>query len=229
MALGGLVVIAMLVVAAVYLPGWYRARAGGSTAVVVDVQKPPADATAQPPADTTAQPSADTMAQPPADTTAQPPVQTSTTTPAGGASRSVGSGSRPTSRLSPKDISATPGGQPAVITERNPVPPPQPPPNVGGAVVPPAVDEAALDRARERLGLLGARVNAVRGTLQNLEQQQRSQGVGLRTDISASWKRMEFLMDEAEAALKRQDLKAAKRNLDNAERETDKLEQFLGR
>jgi hypothetical protein len=91
------------------------------------------------------------------------------------------------------------------------------------------IDEAALDRARERLGLLGARVNAVRGTLQNLEQQQRSQGVGLRTDISASWKRMEFLMDEAEAALKRQDLKAAKRNLDNAERETDKLEQFLGR
>jgi hypothetical protein len=40
---------------------------------------------------------------------------------------------------------------------------------------------------------------------------------------------MEFLLDEAEAALKRQDLAAAKRNLDNAERETDKLEQFLGR
>jgi hypothetical protein len=76
--------------------------------------------------------------------------------------------------------------------------------------------------------MLAARSNAVRGTLQNLEQQQRSMGVGLRGDISASWKRMEFLLDEAEAALKRQDLAAAKRNLDNAERETDKLEQFLG-
>jgi capsule polysaccharide export protein KpsE/RkpR len=77
--------------------------------------------------------------------------------------------------------------------------------------------------------MLAARANAVRGTLQNLEQQQRSMGVGLRGDISASWKRMEFLLDEAEAALKRQDLAAARRNLENAERETDKLEQFLGR
>ena len=77
--------------------------------------------------------------------------------------------------------------------------------------------------------MLAARSNAVRGTLQNREQQQRSQGLGLRTDIAASWKRMEFLLDEAEAALKRQDLPGAKRNMDLAERETDKIEQFLGR
>ena len=82
------------------------------------------------------------------------------------------------------------------------LPPPQP--------TPPPVDQAALERQRERLGMLAARANAVRGSLQNLEQQQRGMGLGLRGDISSSWKRMEFLLDEAEAALKRQDPAAAR-------------------
>ena len=53
--------------------------------------------------------------------------------------------------------------------------------------------------------------------------------MGLRTDISASWKRMEYLLDQAEGALKRQDSAAAKKNLDAAEREIERLDKFLGR
>lgn len=51
----------------------------------------------------------------------------------------------------------------------------------------------------------------------------------MRTDISASWKRMEYLLDEAEADLKAGDVPGARRNLDLAEREADRLDQFLGR
>jgi len=51
----------------------------------------------------------------------------------------------------------------------------------------------------------------------------------MRGDISASWKRLEYLLDQAEGAIKRQDLAAARRNLNLADAETDKLEQFLGR
>jgi len=54
-------------------------------------------------------------------------------------------------------------------------------------------------------------------------------GLWYARDISASWKRLEYLLDQAEGAIKRQDLAAARRNLNLAERETDKLEQFLGR
>jgi hypothetical protein len=77
--------------------------------------------------------------------------------------------------------------------------------------------------------MLSARANAARGTLQHLEEQQRKEGYGMCGDISASWKRLEYLLDQAEGAIKRQDLAAARRNLNLAERETDKLEQFLGR
>ena len=77
--------------------------------------------------------------------------------------------------------------------------------------------------------LLGTRVSAVQGSLNRLKQEQARQGLGLRGDIAASAQRMEYYMDESEAALKRGDAAAAKKNLDSAERETSKLETFLGR
>jgi eukaryotic-like serine/threonine-protein kinase len=222
MALGGVLVVAVLALAAIYLPGWYRARAGGAqTPPVVDQQHPPTQQQGAAATET----SLEAAAQPPGQTpTSTQPPSSALQTP--GTSVQPPSSALRTPRQTPPSRTAparTPAGavEPPVQPEHATAPPQQP--------GPPPVDQAALERQRERLGLLAARSNAVRGTLQNLEQQQRSQGLGLRGDISASWKRMEFLLDEAEAALKRQDLAAAKRNLENAERETDKLEQFLGR
>jgi hypothetical protein len=97
------------------------------------------------------------------------------------------------------------------------------------ASAPASNNAAALEEESDRMGKLGVEANAIRGSLQNLENQQRSTGVGLRGDISASWKRMEYLLDQAEAGLKRQDASAAKKNLDAAEREIDRLDKFLGR
>ncbi len=54
-------------------------------------------------------------------------------------------------------------------------------------------------------------------------------GLGLRGDIAAAAQRMEFYMDEAESAIRRGDAGAARRHLDTAERETARLEKFLGR
>jgi serine/threonine-protein kinase len=229
MALGGVLVVAVLAVAAIYLPGWYRARAGaGQPPVINQQQAETAKQAVPPPATETA---LEAAAQPPGQgptASVQPPsssVQTPATSVQPPSSTLQTPRQTPPSRTTP--AVRTPAGQaePPVPTPVQPEHATAPPPQPG----PPPVDEAALEHQRERLGLLAARANAVRGTLQNLEQQQRSQGLGLRGDISASWKRMEFLLDEAEAALKRQDLAAAKRHLANAERETDKLDQFLGR
>ncbi|MCX8008057.1 MAG: hypothetical protein N3B11_08160, partial [Coriobacteriia bacterium] len=86
-----------------------------------------------------------------------------------------------------------------------------------------------LEELREQLMLLGTRVNAAQASLNRLKQEQARMGLGLRGDIASAAQRMEFYMDEAEAAIKRGDAAAAKRHLDNAERETSRLEKFLGR
>lgn len=93
----------------------------------------------------------------------------------------------------------------------------------------PAVDERELSELRERLMLLGARVNAAQASLNRLKQEQARMGLGLRGDIAAAAQRVEYYMDEAETAIKRGDAPAAKRHLENADRETARLEKFLGR
>jgi hypothetical protein len=46
--------------------------------------------------------------------------------------------------------------------------------------------------------------------------------------MAASAERMDYLMNEADAALQRGDAAAGQRNLDLAEKEVAKLEKFLG-
>jgi len=95
----------------------------------------------------------------------------------------------------------------------------------------PVVDTARLQAVaaqQERLMTLASRANAVRTSLSNLQRSQQAQGLGLRGDITASQSRMEYQMDQAEGAVKAGDPAAARRSLDAAEREVDKLENFLG-
>jgi hypothetical protein len=61
-----------------------------------------------------------------------------------------------------------------------------------------------------------------------LRKAQARSGLGLRADMAASAQRMDYLMNEADAALQRGDAAAAQRNLDLAEKEVAKLEKFLG-
>ncbi len=76
---------------------------------------------------------------------------------------------------------------------------------------------------------LAARALAIRHSLENLRQQQSQQGVSLRPDIAAASNRMDSFMLEAQSALNAGDPASARRNMDLAEREIDKLEAFFGR
>ena len=89
--------------------------------------------------------------------------------------------------------------------------------------------QASLAETREHLMLLGTRAVAVKTSINSLRAEQNRMGLGLRADISAGLQRMEYFLDQTEDALKRGDADAAKKNLSNAERETGKLESFLGR
>ena len=233
--LGSLVTVAVLVLAAIQLPKFFGTRAVAPPAAMesaqpaTEGQSAPA-AQPQPMAEPDrAEPATATAPQfpePAAESAAAPaPVPVPARTASGVSSspaRRMESGSGALQR-SPAPAQPAPG-QAAPAYE-----PPAQAQSAAAAPAAPAVDERELSELRERLMLLGARVNAVQATLNRLKQEQARMGLGLRGDISASAQRMEFYMDEAETALKRGDAAAAKRHLENADRETARLEKFLGR
>jgi hypothetical protein len=111
-------------------------------------------------------------------------------------------------------------------------PPEAPPPqtSAASAAAAAAADANAerLEKLREEGSLLSIRVGTVKSSLDGLRQAQARTGLGLRADMAASEQRMDYLMNEADAALQRGDAAATRRNLDLAEKEVSKLEKFLG-
>lgn len=234
--IGSVATVAVLVVAAMQLPRFFGARAGAPAAVespAAEAQpapQPQQQAEQPPAAAEPAQmesPSA-AVAQPsgPATSSAASPARTVPPAPAPAASaRRVES-----QPAAPQRSSAAPAARETPASPSQPAY--QPPVQAQPAAAAPsasAVDERELSELRERLMLLGARVNAAQASLNRLKQEQARMGLGLRGDIAAAAQRVEFYMDEAETAIKRGDAAAAKRHLENADRETARLEKFLGR
>ncbi len=75
---------------------------------------------------------------------------------------------------------------------------------------------------------LGARAGAVQAKAKRIEQDQRAQGLGMRSDVVSALGRMSYFLDEAENAIKSGNAAAAKTALQRADRETDTLERILG-
>ena len=87
----------------------------------------------------------------------------------------------------------------------------------------------ALSGLRSEFALLAGRANSVANSISRMEQQQARQGVGMRGDMAAARDSMDYLLDEAKSALAEGDAESAKRNMDLAVRQIEKLEDFLGR
>lgn len=209
MALGTLLTIAVIVLGAIQIPKWLSTRAGSS--------QPPAQQQAVP-----ATPIEQPAVQPPIEQPAsQPPA------------------------AQPPAQAVVPQQRPAVAkpaTGGNALQPVQPsvqqrvqsqaPSNQAAPAPAPAVDQAkvaGLKELQKNWPMLDSRAAAVDGSLQTLQQQQARSGLGLRGDISASWRRMQTYMRQTDAALASKDPDAAKENMDNVERELGVLEKFLGR
>ena len=76
---------------------------------------------------------------------------------------------------------------------------------------------------------IATRTGPLRRSLDNFRQTQARSGLGLRRDFETAEQRVVYLMDEAEAALKRGDAPSAEKHLDGAEISLRFLESNLGR
>jgi len=182
------------------------------------------------PASTPASP-ATTPAQPPPVTT-PPPEQQAVTPPATEPAPSQpatpppsGAEKRPVRQVARQGTTPARGTAPGAIPQNTPATPManEAPQQASGPD--PA---AALQELREQLVQLDARAGAVRTSLGNLKRSQAASGMSLRGDMASAESRMNYLMDGANSALQAHDPAAAKKFLDSADREVEKLEKFLG-
>ena len=221
-ALGSLATIAVIVAAITQIPKFRHTAAEGapSAAVSAPAQQAPAE---PPPAATPSPAPAPAETQPASQPSVSPaPASKAATPPVRRAAPAAASVQAPV----PEQSAQQPVAQPVS-------PPPQaPPPRTSAASAAAAAAAEAqaeqLEKLREQGSLLSIRVGTVKSSLDGLRNAQARSGLGLRADMAASAQRMDYLMNEADAAVQRGDAAAAQRNLDLAEKEVSKLEKFLG-
>ncbi|HUJ30091.1 MAG TPA: protein kinase [Candidatus Acidoferrum sp.] len=189
--------------------------------------RPSTDAAA--PATTPATPSSPNA--PPAPLPTPPPLPTADAqgNPAGSAAPSQPAPAQP-SPSAPVAAHHRPAAPNMPPPSPSPMPAPSGQSGTGTNAPPPGVDPAeelkAVDLENDQLS---SRASAVNASLDTLQKQQAAAGYGLRGDIVASQQRMQNYLAKAQAALDRQDAAGAKKYLDLAAAEVEKIEKFLGR
>ncbi len=239
--LGALVALAVVVVAAMQLPRFLKTRAGSlfktnqttgqSTGTPTQGQQP-GDTQSGQSAEGTSNPTSTSGAENPTSTTGQPPAnppETQTTTtepPAGGQAGEAATGSNRQAKAGRETAASKSRVTAPTSSEGNGAAASQ---TAGETSAQTSASSDELDKLQEEMTNLAGRANAMKDSVDNLRNQQKSMGLSLRPDISASEMRMQQLMDNVDAALKAGNVKAARRNMDLAEKEIDKLEAFFGR
>ena len=65
--------------------------------------------------------------------------------------------------------------------------------------------------------------------MENLRRQQTAQGLGLRGDIASAQELVKTNLDKAQQAIQNRDAKSARKYLERAQPNLEKIEKFLGR
>ena len=244
MSLGALIVLAVLVVAGIYIPR--RARTSANEPANAPQQEKPttpqADATSSATGDITqTQPTDLSRSSSQTTATENPlPAQTnpaSDAQPSSNASSSnsgIGANTKPTDqtlqiptpasqktdmKLTPKrnskGVTPTTGqGTREVATQDLPTPP---------------ANSDQLEALEHQADQLSSQASSVNDSLDNLRRQQSAQGLSLRGDIASAQELMKTHMAKAQAALQNRDATAAKKYLDLAEGDVTRIDKFLGR
>ncbi len=218
MALGAVVCVLVLIGAVIAMPHFWRGKAASSTASSTQIasNSAPAPTTVIPEATSTRaaavpQPTGDTGSQnQPVNVISQPVKQTAAV-------------SQPrtgvvTSNPSPQYPTTQPGVGPNTGPTANVAPP-----------VPAGPSQEEIEKVQENLMQIHSRADAVRGSINNLRRQQAADGLEISPEISGAANRMDSYLQAADRAAQTNDLAAARRNMDNAEKQLSVLEAKFGR
>ncbi|MFN0107186.1 MAG: protein kinase domain-containing protein [Bryobacteraceae bacterium] len=199
MLAGSLATVAVLAVLVTQAPRFLRTSA----------QQPPISEPAITPRAQSPEPA--TATQEPSEPTAQPVVQ------------SPAAGGRVSGAAQPSSTQAVPAN--AQTPQQRDAP--NPAAAVPDAPEGPTVDRAALDEQRRRVIQMAQRIVSAKAALQSLRESMAQQGLRPRAELQGASQRMEFEMDQAEAALKGNNAVHARQHLDQAERALEALEKAL--
>jgi serine/threonine protein kinase len=218
MVVGSLVTLAVLVLAAIEIPKQIRARAnsGGEAAPLTSAQPASSQAAAQ------LNPSP--LQQSPA--SVQTPVLQSQPVPSTQQPQSAAQSPRPVQQQQQRSAPTTAGQPQPYQTQQQPQQSQQPAqPQVQRQ--PAGPDPAVVQELKElehRQSQLSLRVEAVAGALNQLAASQASSGLSPSNDLTSALRRAQSNMQQASSQIRAGDPEAAKRSLDNAERDVEKLE-----
>ena len=227
MALGALIVLAVLVVGGIYLPRHSKTEARqGETEKGEAQQSPPGASPTNAAVPDATVPNAavpDTVVPNAVPATMQPttaPMAAVSKPQTPHAAQPAPLATAPAVGISNAAQNAPIAGQ-AIVREPNQVNP-EPMPGVQPAA---AINRDDVERQVDQVSNRAAAVN---GSLERLQQQQSAAGYGLRGDMAARQASMNTNLSKAESAMERGDLATAKKRADMAESDAEALEHFLG-
>jgi eukaryotic-like serine/threonine-protein kinase len=232
MTLGALIVLAVLVVAGIYVPrnSWTHAKSPDASA---PAQTPMADTATQNPAP----PSPSTeMAAPvaaPITTPANPSAGATNSTappaPPATPTASVDNSNAMQSQAPPPMAKSNLAHRAKKLAAQNGMAGEAAPSQGGEAAGAPSADTASeLDELEKTVDQLSNRAAAVNSGLDRLQQQQAASGYGLRSDMVERQASLKSNLYKAEEALQHHDVARAKKYTDLAEGDAGVLERFLG-
>jgi len=200
MALGGLLVVAILVAASVYVPHRIRTHASSPTSSAPSAGQPTAQPVPPAPAEVPAEPP----------TSPAPPA---TPVPAAVFPRAPAAPPAAVAQPQQPDSAAIQAQEEAARKAQQEA----------------DRRAAELKEAAQQTDQLDARAAAISQSLDNLRHQQAAQGYGLRGDMATAEQLMKTNLSRAQSALDQGDTAKAKEYLAIAEAQAEKLESFLGR
>ena len=227
MALGALIVLAVLVVGGIYLPHSIKTEARQGETEKGEAQQSPPAASPTNAAVPDAIPATKQSATAPVTAVSHPQDATPPVPPATAPAKGISNAtqSTPTPAQAPVRHTTKVNPQPMAAGQ-------QPPSSLQSTNESATPDQPAAamnrDDVERQVDQLSNRAAAVNGSLERLQQQQSAAGYGLRGDMAARQASMNTNLSKAESAMERGDLATAKKRADMAEGDAEALEHFLG-
>jgi serine/threonine protein kinase len=241
MSLGALVVLAVLVVAGIYIPRRVKTsaneQANGPAQGKQSSSAPDSTSSGNPSSgDATKAQTTDSTASSPQNPDAANPSQTNSTAPASGDVQPSGDAANSTgtqtdqSQQTPTPDNEKPEKKHTPHKKVIPAPSDQGTQDVAAQDpgTQPA-NAAQLEALEQQADQLSSQASSANDSLDNLRRQQSAQGLSLRGDIASAQELMKTHMAKAQAALQNRDAAGAKKYLDLAEGDVARIDKFLGR